>query len=75
METKTKQATEAPGAEEAMLDAMNPTLVKEYLKKDLSVAVACLNAILTDEDLLNHMATFMAGRWQNAQTAKHPKQE
>lgn len=68
MTKNTQQADPTPGVEEALQQAINPTLVKDYLTKDLSVAIACLNAIQSDPDLLDHMAHFMAGRWQNAQS-------
>jgi len=50
--------------------SITPELVKEYLKKDLAVAVSCLNAMLSDPDLLEYLATFMAGRWNNVQNSK-----
>lgn len=47
--------------------AITVDLVREYLKRDLSVAISCLNAIHSDPDLMESMAVFMAGRWQNDQ--------
>lgn len=45
-----------------------PTVEKvlEYLKKDLSVAIACLNAMYSDPDLLHSLAIWMHGRWTNS---------
>jgi len=40
--------------------------VKEWLKRDLSVAISCLNALYSDPDLLDHMSDFMYGRLLNA---------
>lgn len=39
---------------------------KEWLKKDLGIAITCLNAMYTDPDLLENLAEFLHGRWMNA---------
>lgn len=65
-------AAAAPTTEEAKEAAMNLETVKGYLKKDLSIAVSCLNAILSDPDLLDSTANFMLGRLLNA---KHKPNE
>lgn len=67
MNTNTQQDEQVPGT---AVPSITPELVKEYLRKDLSVAISCLNAIQSDPDLLDHLATFMAGRWQNVQNSK-----
>lgn len=63
---KKVNGVKAPGAEAPV------TLqdVKTWLKKDIAVAVSCLNAIHTDPDLQEHIASFMFGRLQNAQQKK-----
>jgi len=66
MSKNTQQAEATPGVDDAISQAINPTRVKEYLTKDLSIAISCLNAIQSDPDLLDHIAHFMAGRWANA---------
>lgn len=54
----------------AAVPPITPELVKEYLRKDLSVAISCLNAIQSDPDLMDSLAHFMAGRWNNVQSSK-----
>jgi len=66
--TKTNQVSEAPGAE------VTPEQIKQYLQKDLSIALACLHAIYSDPDLLRLLADFMHGRqvnYINAEKAAH----
>lgn len=48
--------------------------VQDYLKKDLSVAIRCLDAIHSDPDLLAHLSQFMAGRINNARHKADPAQ-
>lgn len=57
-------------AQGATVPPITPELVKEYLTKDLSVAISCLVAIQSDPELLDYLAVFMTGRWQNVQNAK-----
>lgn len=70
MEKNQANGQAAPGADQAIVEAITPERVKELLQKDLSIAVACLNAILSDPDLMDSTAHFMAGRWANAKAAK-----
>lgn len=49
--------------------------VEGYLKKDLSVAIFCLQAIHDDPDLLQSMAVFMHGRMLNFQQSKTVQEE
>lgn len=61
-----KQSTvDAPGASTESQAPSVGTIV-EYLVKDLSVAIACLTAIQSDQDLLSHLAQFMHGRFVNS---------
>lgn len=46
------------------------TQVNEWLKADLGRAIACLNALYSDPDLLQAMAVFMHGRFVNAAEVK-----
>lgn len=39
--------------------------IEGYLKKDLQVAISCLEAMHSDPDLLRAMADFMHGRYLN----------
>lgn len=66
METKSQTASAAQGAAEALEEAKTVETVRDYLKKDLSVAIACLNAIQSDPELLDTVAHWFHGRWQNA---------
>lgn len=65
MEKLNNQAQSAPGVDDATAEAVTVEGVKGYLKKDLSLALGCINAILSDEDLLENLAHFMHGRFQN----------
>jgi len=56
-----------PGVE---FPSITVDLVREYLKKDLSVAISCLNAIQSDPDCMEMLAVFLTGRWQNDQSSK-----
>jgi len=67
MEKNAKSGSSAQGVENP---SITPELVRQYLNKDLSVAISCLTAIQSDPDLLDNLAAFMAGRWANAQNAK-----
>jgi len=67
MEKNTKLDSSAQGAE---IPNITPELVRQYLNRDLSVAISCLQAIQSDPDLLDNLSAFMAGRWQNEQNKK-----
>lgn len=49
---------------------VNEEVVREWLKKDLAVAISCLQAIRTDPDLMDVMASFMFGRYENDRNRK-----
>lgn len=66
METKTNTTEAAQGAP----SEITQQAVKQYLVKDLSIAISCLNAIQSDPDLLEHLAQFMHGRFVNAKHAE-----
>lgn len=51
-----------PGA----LGALNHKQVVEFLKRDLDGIVNLAHALRSDPDLLDHLATFMLGRLENA---------
>jgi len=55
-----------PGVETPSKSPISIDQVEAYLKKDLSVAVSCLDAIYRDPDLLRSMAVFLHGRYMNA---------
>lgn len=60
---------EAPGAELPIppsVEEMTQDQIKSWLKKDLAVAISCLNAIHSDPDMLESLAAFMLGRVKNA---------
>lgn len=76
MNTKNNQGVQVPGTEDATQAAVSTIdveTVTEYLKKDLAVAISCLNALYSDPDLLNHMAHFMHGRFANAKAKEELK--
>lgn len=72
MKEQTKNAETVPGTDDAIAEAITFETVRNYLKKDLSIALSCMNAIMSDPDLLDSVAHFMHGRWQNA---KHKPQQ
>lgn len=53
---------EAQGAELPLLTQQD---VVRMLKRDLPMAINCLDAIYSDPDLLESLATFMHGRYMN----------
>lgn len=59
---------EFSGPEEVpdLANSLTREQVHEFLKKDLQVAINCLDAIYRDQDLLNAMTDFMFGRFKNA---------
>lgn len=60
----------AQGAETQPIDKENVT---KWLKKDIASSISLLNAVYTDPDLMDHIATFMLGRFENARhTPKLP---
>lgn len=73
---------EAQGAELPTLT--QPDIVR-WLKRDLPTAINCLDAIYSDPDMLDALATFMHGRYMNskhkeelkkqAELELHPKQD
>lgn len=70
MKEQSSNGVQTPGVEDATTAALGTVdvqTVTSYLKKDLQVAISCLNAIYSDPDLLSHMAHFMHGRFTNAQ--------
>jgi len=54
-------------------EKLTPATIKTYLQKDIGLAVGCLNAILSDPDMLESLAQFMYGRYLNA--SHKPKTE
>lgn len=53
---------EAQGAELPLLTQAD---VVRMLKRDLPMAINCLDAIYSDPDMLESLATFMYGRYMN----------
>lgn len=49
---------------------MSADVYLQMLKRDLPVAIGCLNAIYSDPEMMANLAAFMFGRWANAQNAK-----
>jgi len=73
---KKQQSQAAPSQGEAVAEGkklVTVETVREYLNKDLSVAIQCLNAIQSDPDLMETMAHWMHGRWMNAQNSQENK--
>lgn len=57
------------------IDEMPAEKVAEWIKKDIGVALALLNALYTDQDMLVNMATFLQGRYINAKNQERMKDE
>lgn len=70
MDKNQKNGTAAQGADRPIPDHDD---VKRSIKRDLGSCIALLNAVNTDEDLLNQMATFILGRLENARMAEELK--
>lgn len=76
MKKENGKATAAQGAEVAKEKGeITLVTIKKWLKHDLSAAVSCLNAIQTDPDLLDSVAMFMFGRFQNDMNKKKAEQD
>lgn len=56
------------------LDEMPAQTVAKWLKKDIGVALALLNALYSDDDLLLNMAVFLQGRYMNAKNQEKLKE-
>lgn len=72
MEKNNATADAAQGAGSA---EFTPAVVEGLLKKDLGIAMTCLDAILSDPDLLQYMAVFMHGRMLNFHQSKTVQEE
>lgn len=57
------------------VDEMPVERVAEWIKKDIGVALALLNALYTDQDMLLNMASFLQGRYMNAKNQDKLKEE
>lgn len=64
------KAEPVQGAEPAKEEEVNLEQVRKWLKKDLAMAISCLNAVYTDPDLIESVAVFMMGRMTNDKNAK-----
>lgn len=73
MEKQTQTAPDAPGADEAIENAVTFEGVRDRLQMDLAAAISCLDAILSDPDLLDSTAHFMRGRYINHLLSKQRK--
>lgn len=62
MSTTSKKAPTTQGVEG---DITSLKQIKEWVKTDVARAISFLNAIHSDPDLIDHVATFMYGRLQN----------
>lgn len=71
--SKQKKNGVAEGEAVEQLRELTPEQVEKYLKKDLTVAISCLEAILRDQDILSNLAVFMAARFNNAEIVKHAR--
>lgn len=49
--------------------------VKEWSKRDLGCAISFLNAIHSDPDMLDQVATFIYGRFKNAKEQEALKKQ
>lgn len=68
-------ANEAQGAEvAAKVNDLDIDTIEKWISKDISVCLSLLNAINTDKDLRRMMATFLKGRFNNAQQKQDPAQ-
>lgn len=67
MEKQEKVVDSAQGADTQEVQVPQ---VKEWLKRDLSLALHVLEAVYSDPDLMDQVAVFMAGRIQNAKNRK-----
>jgi len=70
--SNTKKETPAPGAEAPQTNGQEKVVfdldtTRKYLRRDLAGAIALLNAIHSDPDLIEQMAVFMYGRLTNHQ--------
>lgn len=63
MSNQNTSSAEAQGAKAEF----TASTFEAMLLRDLPVAIACLNALYSDPDLIKSMAAFMAGRHANAQ--------
>lgn len=70
---KTNKTQDAATQGVANSDGGVPPVTREnvgkWLKKDVASAIMILNAVHSDQDLLNHMADFMYGRFVNQKQA------
>jgi len=59
--------------DQPIADAAIPGVLdlEKAIRRDAQSAIALLNAILTDADMLNHMAVFVRGRLQNKAGKAH----
>jgi len=73
MNNKTNTTAPAQGAQ--AVSEISVGTIEGYLKKDLSIALNCLDAIYRDPDLLRSMAEFMHGRFMNAKNAEQAQQQ
>lgn len=62
MKTNSQNEPATQGAAAPQIDVKT---IEGYLKKDLSIALNCLDAIYRDQELLRYMAEFMHGRFTN----------
>lgn len=65
---KKEQQTEQNA--QGSVDVPNKKVIETWMKKDLGNAIALLNAIYSDPDLLEVMAGFMQGRMINSEMKK-----
>lgn len=72
MKRNTKNVPAGLGSVEPTVPSEDITAEKlqEYLKNDLQIAIACLDAIYRDPDLLIAISQFMHGRFMNHRAAK-----
>ena len=61
------ESSQQPGSE---MPVMSIAQIRDFLKKDLQVAINCLDCIYRDQDLLEAMAAFMQGRMENLRHQK-----
>lgn len=65
MKKEMHNGVEAQGAETQAVEVPTIEKIEGYLRKDLGVAIKCLEAIHSDPDLIRSMATFLMGRFEN----------
>jgi len=68
--TKTKVSNEQGSSQAGQFENITIDQVKKWLALDLGSAAMSINAILSDPDILNQVAMFLHGKFENEQARK-----